>query len=100
MTIKQLLLRALGFNERTAPDENRIRKIEMQREFFKDTEEERKRQWLRTIRPRLKKGESGVWWCVSKHQSPQHVSPSGAKVYHRVGVGETPREAYESWMGW
>lgn len=43
---------------------------------------------------------SGAWWCVSKHDTPQHVTMTGTKVYHRIGMGVSPAEAYKSWEEW
>lgn len=81
-----------------SPNEVRTRRVHAQRVFLEDTADARKLAWLKTLRPRLTKGQSGVWWCASKHEKPTFISVSGTRVYHRVGVGNTPREAYDSWL--
>lgn len=52
------------------------------------------------VRPRIMKGKSGAWWCVSNHRYPTMTTPLGRKVYQRVGTGDTPREAYDCWVAW
>jgi hypothetical protein len=84
--------------ETPSPEEARLRRVQLRNAHSTDTADERKRAWLKTLRPRISKGRSGAWWCVSEHKSPQHVSALGTVFYKRVGVGSTPREAYDSWL--
>jgi len=72
------------------------RKLERGRllhDMREDTKEQRKIAWLKSLRPRITKGKSGFWWCVSEHNLPD-----GRRGYNRVGSGRTPREAYDAWM--
>lgn len=75
-----------------------VKRREILNRLHEDTAGERKRAWIRAQHPRIKKGDSGTWWCVSEHQRPTMTTTLGTKVYHRVGNGNTPREAYDSWV--
>lgn len=82
----------------SSEEAKRMQRVQMRVHFDQDTARARKLAWLKTLRPRLRKGDSGVWWCFSEHKTPQHISAMGTKVYVRVGCGDTLCEAYDSWL--
>lgn len=75
-------------------DDRALKRGRLHNAMREDLSEHRKLAWLRAQRPRLTKGRSGFWWCVSHHKTPM------GSPYQRIGSGETPRAAYDAWMGY
>lgn len=72
-----------------------MRRAELLAAHSDDTAAQRKERWLRSLRPRIVKGASGIYWCHS-----MRTGPDGVRKFHRVGSGATPKAAYQAWKEW